>query len=275
MTIIDRGRGTPLVLIPGIQGRWEFQRPTVEALAESFRVITFSLSDDPAQVRRVLDERGIDRAVVCGVSFGGLIAMRFAAEHPDRTHALVVVSAPGPQWNLRPRHEMYTRMPWVFGPVFLAEVPFRTRDELVAAIPDWRERWRFRCAQLVTLAGAPVSPARMAARARLIRSFDRLADCTRITAPTLIVSGEPTLDHVVKPGGTTEYGRLIAGAKTAILPRTGHLGSVTRPKEFARLVHEFVSADGSHCAAEDERRRSSEGQGNASQRAWEWVPTRE
>jgi pimeloyl-ACP methyl ester carboxylesterase len=241
------------VLIPGLQGRWEFQRATVDALAASFRVITFSLSDDPEQVLGALNRLGIERAVICGVSFGGLIAMRFAADHPERTEALVLVSAPGPDWHLRPRHELYARLPWLCGPLFLAEVPFRTHGELVAAIPVWLERWRFRFEQLVTLLGAPVSVSRMAARARLIGTLDRFGDCRRISAPTLVVSGEASLDHVVKPGGTAEYGRLIAGATTAVLSRTGHLGSVTRPREFAALVARFVSEAG--VRNEDPRRR--------------------
>ena len=33
MDIIDRGSGPPLVLIPGLQGRWEYLRPAVDALS--------------------------------------------------------------------------------------------------------------------------------------------------------------------------------------------------------------------------------------------------
>ena len=40
MDIVDRGSGPPLVLIPGLQGRWEYARPTVDALSAFFRVIT-------------------------------------------------------------------------------------------------------------------------------------------------------------------------------------------------------------------------------------------
>ncbi|PYR01316.1 MAG: alpha/beta hydrolase, partial [Acidobacteria bacterium] len=36
MQIIEYGGGDPLVLIPGIQGRWEYMRPAIEALAASF-----------------------------------------------------------------------------------------------------------------------------------------------------------------------------------------------------------------------------------------------
>ena len=47
MTIIERGDGPPLVLIPGLQGRWEYVRPTVDALSQYFRVLSFSLCDEP------------------------------------------------------------------------------------------------------------------------------------------------------------------------------------------------------------------------------------
>ena len=45
--IVERGSGPPLVMIPGLQGRWEYQRGTIDALAASFRVITFSLETAP------------------------------------------------------------------------------------------------------------------------------------------------------------------------------------------------------------------------------------
>ena len=38
MTIVEQGRGQPLVLIPGLQGRWEYLRPTIDALAGDFHV---------------------------------------------------------------------------------------------------------------------------------------------------------------------------------------------------------------------------------------------
>ena len=44
--IVESGHGAPLVLIPGVQGRWEYSRGIVEALARFYRVITFSLCDE-------------------------------------------------------------------------------------------------------------------------------------------------------------------------------------------------------------------------------------
>ncbi len=252
------GNGPPLVLIPGIQGRWEYLRPAIDALGRSFRTLTFPLCGergcdqplDPAlgidndvrQVTAVLDRSGIDRAVICGVSFGALPAIRFAARYPERTSALVLVSAPGPGWRLRPRHRVYSRWPWIFGPLFLAESPWRLRAEIRAALPGIAARWRFVRRQLAALIRAPLSLRRMAARADLISHTNLLDDCGGVLAPTLIVTGERSLDHVVRVDGTMAYMDLIPGARHATLDRTGHLGSITRPEAFATLVREFVGA---------------------------------
>ena len=258
MQLIERGRGQPLVFIPGLQGRWEYARSLVNALAEDFRVVTFSLCDEPAagfpfepsrgfdsyadQVVAALDATGDRRAVVCGMSFGGLIALRAAAEHPDRVDALVLAAAPGPGMQLLRRHEFYAKAPRIFGPLFLLESPFRLRAELKAALPEGASRWAFITGLLRTCVEAPVSLPRMAARGRLMSSYDTRADCARITTPTLVVAGQAELDRVVPGDAASAYARLIAGAELALLERTGHIGALTRPEAFTELVWRFVAA---------------------------------
>jgi 3-oxoadipate enol-lactonase len=226
-------------------------------MAESFRVITFSLCDEPrksgghglspvtlddfaAQVASALDSRQIERAAICGVSFGGLIALRFAAQRSKRTEALILASTPGPQWRLRPMHEICARWPRLCAPIFFAGVPGRLRAEIARAIPDPAMRRSFRWQQLATLVRAPVSPVRMGARAKLIGAANPTADCSQIAAPTLVISGEPQLDHVVSVGGTHEYQRLIVGAQLRVLECTGHLGCLTRPHAFTEIVRDFL-----------------------------------
>ena len=259
MTLVDRGSGPPLVVIPGLQGRWEYVAPAVDALSAYFRVLTFSLCDEPSagrpfdpargldgyvdQVCAVLDRVEVSQAAICGISFGGLIAARFAAAHPGRTAALILVSTPPPRMALKRRHRIYVRLPWILGPLLLAEAPWRLRPELRIAMPDPALRRRFSFAALKTLVRAPVSLSRMAARTRLLTRVDLRPDCEHIAAPTLVVTGEPGLDYVVPVDGASEYARLIPGARRAILERTGHLGSVTRPEAFAAIVRDFVAHD--------------------------------
>ncbi len=264
--VVERGHGAPVVVIPGVQGRWEYSRGLVDALAREYRVITFSLCDErdaadtdsspmdvfATQVAFAMDRLQIARAPIVGVSFGGLVALRFAATYAARTSALVIVSAPGPQWHLRPRHDVYARFPWVFGPVFLAESPFRLRKEVKTALPDPAARRRYLREQLKTIVSAPVSLSRMAARARLIGRYDRVSDCARVTSPTLVIQGDDALDHVTGSGGTHEYASLISGARHVTMTGTGHLGSVTRADDCAALIHQFVHhsvKDSHHSAA--------------------------
>ncbi len=265
MHIIERGHGEPLVIVPGIQGRWEWVGAAVDALAERYRVLTFSLGDEPTarcdmrpgmdgfadQIALALDSRGLRCAAVCGISFGGLVALRFAARAPERVSSLVLISAPGPRWHLRPRHDFFARHPLVFGPLFLVEAALRLQRELSAMPRDTAERGRFLRRYLGAVLSAPGSPVRMAVRARLIGAYDRTADAVAISCPTLVMHGEASLDHVVDVGGTRDYLTAIRGAREATLAATGHLGFATRPREFARQVHDFLSgvAQGSHDSA--------------------------
>jgi pimeloyl-ACP methyl ester carboxylesterase len=262
--LIDRGNGPALIVIPGVQGRWEYVKPAIAALSERFRVITFALAGERAsglsfdeargldnyvdQVHAVMRDRGLDRAAICGISFGGLPALRFAAAAPDRVSALVLVSTPGPPWHLKRRHETYLRLPWIFMPLFLAETPLRLNREIVAALPAWRDRAAFGLGQATKLLTAPISVSRLAQRARLLRHLDVEHDCARITAPTLVITGDGALDRIVPVAGTERYAQLIAGARRVSIAKTGHLGCNTRPQEFARVIHDFLSSE-QHAAA--------------------------
>lgn len=257
MQIVERGQGTPLVFLSSMQGRWQYSVPTIEALARHFRVITFTFCDErsarfpfdgsrpiesyTAQVEAAMHKTGVTRAVICGVSYGGVVALRFAAAHPERVAALVLASTPGPDFHLRPRHDVYARLPWMFGPLFLAETPWRVGPEIRAAIPNRAARRQFKLWALATFARNGLSLTRMAARARLIATFDRARDCARISAPALVVTGEAGLDFVVPVSGTSDYARRIAGAQSVVIERTGHLGTLTRPDRFAEIVRDFVA----------------------------------
>jgi pimeloyl-ACP methyl ester carboxylesterase len=58
----------------------------------------------------------------------------------------------------------------------------------------------------------------------------------------MIVTGEESLERVVAPRITREYLAIWPHARLETLARTGHLGMITRPEEFAALVSGFVSA---------------------------------
>ncbi|HVQ12300.1 MAG TPA: alpha/beta hydrolase [Vicinamibacterales bacterium] len=267
MNIIDKGSGVPVVLVPGIQGRWEWMKPAVDALSTRCRVITFSLADEPTsgasfdersgfdsyvrQIGDALDAAGVQSAIVCGISYGGLIAATFAARHPERTRAVVVVSAIPPSWKPDPRVRFLMRAPRLLSPLFCIN-SLRLFPEMVAAKDNLRSAVSFALRHLATVVRYGFSPRLMAWRARALDGNDLEAEVTQVCVPALVVAGQAELDRVVPVALTRDYLRLWPEARFASMARSGHLGSITRPDEFAELITRF--AEGlSH--THDERRR--------------------
>ncbi len=253
--MVDVGSGQAIVLIPGIQGRWEWMRPAVHALSAHWRVVTGSLPGEPGEVRcsadgfdhlvahidRMLDEAHLPTAVICGVSFGGLVALRYAACRGERVRALILVSTPGPRWKPAAHQARYMRWPFLSSPLFVAGAAKRVWRELRATFPDTRARFAFGATWAMEVLAAPGIPSRMGLRARLAASEQFEHDCSRVQVPTLVIAGERELDKVVNLDDTLEYVRSIPGAQFSLFERTGHLGTASAPDRFAAIVSAFLN----------------------------------
>jgi 3-oxoadipate enol-lactonase len=253
--MVDVGAGQALVVIPGIQGRWEWMRPAVESLAQQWRVVTSSLpgergspplSDEAGfdqfvrHVDDLMDAAHLSSAPICGVSFGGLVALRYAARRPARVKALILVSAPGPQWTPDPQIARYLRRPVLYSPLFLLRAPARFWPELRATFPELGARLHFCRTTLARLLSAPAKPSLVSRRARMAAGEVFIDDCTSVATPTLVVAGERDLDKVIDVNGTMEYVESIPGAQFRRFANTGHLGTISQPVQFAAIVSTFL-----------------------------------
>ena len=107
------GEGPPLVLLHGFSSSaWAWDGWTRE-LSGSYRLIRIDapghgltlmardadLSPEGATrfVAEILDQLGVARAAFAGNSMGGAQAWRFAARHPERVSALILIDSAGPQ----------------------------------------------------------------------------------------------------------------------------------------------------------------------------------
>lgn len=251
--MVIAGQGSTLLVIPGIQGRWEWARPAIKELARQHRVVSYSLSGErntvPPLSARSFDDlvrqaiNALNRAtdgpaVVCGVSYGGLIAVRLAARHPERVRGLVLASPLNADFAPDDRMRRWVAHPRLMAPAFLAGSPGRIVPELRAA----RGRSWMPCAMelLGRVVRAPHSPDRMAERIRLLESEDLVADCRAVTQPTLLITGEPGLDRIVPPEASCRMLQWLPNARHVTIDRTGHWGCVTRRDAFASEVSQFV-----------------------------------
>jgi pimeloyl-ACP methyl ester carboxylesterase len=255
----DEGTGPPVIVIPGIQGRWEWMEPALRELRRHCRTISYSLcgdagSDralDPAlgfdnyvrQLDAIIERTGVSQVALCGVSYGGFIALRYAATRPERVSALVLVSAPAPGWLPSARQRRYLAHPRLLAPLFVLAAPARLWAEVRSAMPSIGAGVRFAVTHGARVLAAPLVPALAAGRIAAQQAVDFSRDGALVRAPTLVITGEDHLDLVVPPGVSREYLSIIPGAKYERLAGTGHIGMITRPVRFARVVSDFVHAN--------------------------------
>lgn len=256
--MFDAGQGRAVIVIPGVQGRWEWMKPTLRELQTRCRAISYTLSGDlgsgdrfePAlgfdnfvrQLDGVYARAGLSRATLCGVSYGGFIALRYAALRPDRVASLILVSSPAPGWTPTDRQQRYISHPWRSSPAFVLNAPGRLWGEIRSAFDTSTERVGFAARHAARVIAAPILPPVMAARVALQQRLDFGPDCARVQAPTLVVTGEDALDLVVPAAVTRRYLDLIPGARYARLDRTGHIGLITHPRQFADAITGFIDA---------------------------------
>jgi len=106
----EAGEGTPVVLLHGLTATRRYVVMGSRSLERSgHRVVTYDArahgastgAEDPdaydyddlvEDLRAVMDDRGIDRAVLVGASMGAHTAVRMALDHPERVSALVIAT---------------------------------------------------------------------------------------------------------------------------------------------------------------------------------------
>lgn len=202
----------------------------------SDRVEAGTMEDRMDDVRAVLDAVGSERAVVMGVSEGGLLATLFAASHPDRTEALVLIGA-------ETREENDDDWAWGDG----------TREEFEGSMADWSHWGEGRMIDWIapSLAGNPEAHAwwgRMQLQAgnpRTIEAHSRASfgTDTRAILPTIRV---PTLvlHRTDDRAADVNQGRYIAGhipgARYVELPGNDHVPWVNG-EDLEAEIEEFVT----------------------------------
>jgi pimeloyl-ACP methyl ester carboxylesterase len=202
----------------------------------SERVEAGTMEDRMDDVRAILDDAGSERAVIIGVSEGALMAELFAATHPDRTQALVLIGAEVReendgewQWGDGTREWFEERMAdwsrWGAGTAIALLAPSLAND------PQARAWW----GRVQLMSG---NPRTIEAHSRVAFDSDMRSILPAIRVPTLVI--HRTDDRAV----SVEQGRYIAahipGAKYVELPGVDHLPWVDGD-DIADEVEEFVT----------------------------------
>jgi 3-oxoadipate enol-lactonase len=246
---VDGAADAPVVVLSNslgaTRGMWD---PQVPALAERFRVVTYDTrghGDSPApagpytlddlvdDLVALLDEVGAERAHIAGLSLGGMTAMRLAAREParvDRLALLCTSAKPDPRPFLDRAVAVRSGGTAPLAPIvasrWLTPAHAAEHPELVARLEGM-------------IAGSDDEG--YAACCEVVAQVDLRADCARIAAPTLVVSGWE--DPALPP----EHQKLIAdsipGAELVTVSPGAHLANLEQPLQVTgALLGHFDAA---------------------------------
>jgi len=257
--ILDVGSGIYISI--GESGEEPHWRRYTERLAACGRVIRFDptgigMSDTPVDLGAisfedwvddalaVLDEVDSTRAVVLGASASALVALMFAAAHPERTQSLIVVNGSSryleaADYPFGVPHDLMAEFrsgldPDAGGTVDGDLSDLRLFAPSAAGDPEFQQWW-----SRASKRGA--APATAAVLQERTATADARAQLPRITAPTLVLHRQDSLAPSV------EHGRFIAdhipGARFVLLPGNDVVPFAGDIDGLADAIQEFVTGD--------------------------------
>lgn len=265
----ESGAGEPILCLhggPGMDSGYFFPDPGVwgpglRELAENHRVVTYdqrgcggsgvpdveqplALSRHVDDVERVRAALGLERPTLLAHSFGSVLAILFALQHPDRLSRLVLIGgAPTRGFMAGYRAAVAAELP--------PEVRERLTEIQAGELDDETMRERFRLALplyfhrrlseaeretlLVTIQfSADVNRAVAAG----LESYDLSPALPHIRVPALVIYG--TSDRVVQPEYQLEFRGKLLTARFVAFQESGHFPFLEEPEPFARVVDYFV-----------------------------------
>jgi pimeloyl-ACP methyl ester carboxylesterase len=249
---VATGAGTPVVLLHAFPLDGRMWKPQVEALAGTYELIVpdlrgFGAARDQAveeaamdlladDVARLLDQRGLDRVVLGGLSMGGYVALAFARRHADRLGGLVLIdttaAADGEEARAN-RLRMVERvlaegtgfLPETMLPRLLGKTTLEERPEVVERV--------------TAMIGEQDPRAVAGAQRGMAARPDSTEVLASIAVPALVVHGAE--DAIFGPDVGRELASMIPGARFLLVEEAGHLPSLERPEVVNEALLDFLA----------------------------------
>jgi pimeloyl-ACP methyl ester carboxylesterase len=182
----------------------------------------------------VMDHLGIDRAIVCGNSMGGGVALRLAESWPDRVAGLVLVASIG-----RGVHEG-AALQWVHGdnPLIPREADIERFMQLALERPPPVGKAVIR--YVVTERARHADALHRMYRGFVLANGDAGVpqQLGAITQPALIIHGEQ--DRIIDVRTAEDLASGLPDATLTVMRGVGHAPQLEAPRHTARLVEGFA-----------------------------------
>lgn len=240
----------PIVLIHGFPFSHEMWNPQIEAFAKQFRVIAYDLRGhgksgvgDGQYVLEffvddlvgLLDRLKVGRAVLCGLSMGGYIALRTVERNPERVSGLILADTQAKADSNEAKLKRAAALRSVkangvnayadsFVKSVFAPQSLDSKSETVENI-----RRIIESNSSLGICGALLA---------LVSRTDTTEMLAGINVPTLILVGEH--DALTPPTASQEIHNKIPNSEIHLIPDAAHLSNLENPYEFNKHALSFL-----------------------------------
>lgn len=242
------GEKTPIVFLHGVGSDKSVWRPQLAHFGEERRSVAFDYpgygDSDPAPEETTRDDYaaaivsamaalGIQRAHICGLSLGGVVAIAIHHAAPDICASLILADT----------FASHPDGPAIYERSLSASDNMRALaesrvDVLLAQPADPAVRSEV----IETMSRIDPAAYRIGAAAVWLADQGERADAIRV--PTLVVCGDQ--DRITPPALSTSLTRIIPGAHYEPIDNAGHLGNLERPEAFNTIVGAYIRGVDSH-----------------------------
>jgi pimeloyl-ACP methyl ester carboxylesterase len=218
---------------------WECLAPDLQGAGSApapFEPEAYSMAVYARDLVKVLDERSIDTAVVCGLSMGGYITFELLRQFPKRVRAAVLCNtksaADAPEGKRgrdalaeKARSNGASAVADELVPKALSRTTLERNQDVVREVRAMIERQR-----VDGIVGA-------------LRALRERPDSTpllgKIRVPVLVLAGSD--DQITPAAGMREMARAIPGAQFNLIQDAGHLSPFEQPATFNSTLSGFLA----------------------------------
>ena len=257
------GNATPVIAVnggPGLSHEYMLQNDVWPRIAQAREVVFYdqrgtgkskrmrsnasqAMSAQVADLDAVRAHLGFRRFDLVGDSYGGLVAMAYAAAHPERVDKLVLSDSAAPAWN-----KIVHLLPQVFPEITAADAALEKKlgNTDAAAQAGLRNHFRMifyseakRDAYLAGMKDLGYNPRVGNAVFAATSAIDLTASLPAFHFPTLVITGR--YDMNVAPLTAWRMAKAIPGATFVAFEKSGHLPSYEEPDTYVRVINAFLS----------------------------------
>lgn len=241
---VGGGAEAPIIFLHGVGSDKSVWRPQLAHFGRSRRAVAFDYpgygesefvegatrNDYAATILAAMDSLGIERAHICGLSLGGVIAIAMHAAAPERCTSLIIADSFAAHPDGQVIHDRSVSASLAMTMRELAKA--RTGMLLGSATsPELR-------AEVIDTMAA-IDPAAYRLGAAAVWLADQRDIAASIDIPTLILVGDE--DGITPPALSEELSRLIPGSQLQVIAGAGHLANAEQPEAFNEAIESFLS----------------------------------